>query len=58
MEGSTSTHEQAPAVRAPADTTVQSGYGDRRLAMLFVVGVLAIYIAIGIAVYSLATALL
>ena len=58
MEASTSTHEQAPPVDAPADTAVQGGHGDRRLAMQAVGFVLAIYIAIGIAVYFLVTALL
>jgi hypothetical protein len=59
MEGSASTHGQAPSVLEPAGTTVQQGgHGDWRFAMLFVVGVLAIYIVIGIAVYSLVTVLL
>jgi hypothetical protein len=59
MEGSASTHGRAPSALEPAGTTVQQGgHGGRHLAMLFVAGVLAIYIVIGIAVYSLVTVLL
>ena len=58
MEASASTHEQAPPVLVPAGTTVRGRHYDRRLAMLFVGIVLAIYIAIGVAVYELVAALL
>lgn len=53
MEASASTHEDvSPEVSVPG------GHDDRRLVMLFLGGVLAIYIAVGAAVYVLVAVLL
>ena len=58
MEASASTREAAPpGASVPARATVQSGHGDPGLALLFLGGVLAIYLAIGYAIYTLIAAL-